>query len=353
MDKKPARRKAPATKASIAPHPIINAPNPLPPWDLSFVEKQTFPDIDIFMDANTGNVEVVIIAPTDNNFKHMMKIMRLVYAHNSITKLSATNAVPGGMLSIVEGRDLPNVVLSRILSMYTKNGISTSHIQTFMKGYFGEHMFNPVVRYLEQLKWDRVERFSKLEEFFNATNEQASKTFVRIFLLQAVAMADACEQSPHPDKVPKGEYMPLMAGDQGAKKSTVFNAVVPEALRPYVGSVSDLDPDNKGSLLNALSFWIAEVGEIDTLFKRKETERYKAFLSMSIDKIRKPYGKEAVNMKRRTSFCATVNPVEGALNDPTGNRRYIPITIDGKLNHKLLKDLDLDQLWARGMASIP
>ena len=67
-------------------------------------------------------------------------------------------------------------------------------------------------------------------------------------------------------------------------------------------------------------------------FRKSDISALKAFLSRSDDTIRMPYDRRAQVVPRRTVYFATVNE-DKFLQDVTGNRRYLPITLDERLTY--------------------
>ena len=70
----------------------------------------------------------------------------------------------------------------------------------------------------------------------------------------------------------------------------------------------------------------------------------KSFYYVGHGRMRKPYGRITEKFKRRTIFCASVNP-DNFLSDETGNRRYWvrPVISDLDIKH----NLDMQQIWAQ------
>ena len=99
-------------------------------------------------------------------------------------------------------------------------------------------------------------------------------------------------------------------------------------------------------MINALTHWICELGELDATFRKSDIARMKAFVSQGTDKVRMPYDRRASEYARRTVFFASVNE-NNFLVDDTGNTRWwtIPVTA---VHHD--HDIDMQQLWAEAYA---
>ena len=86
---------------------------------------------------------------------------------------------------------------------------------------------------------------------------------------------------------------------------------------------------------------------------KKESKRLKELTSKQTFTLREPYGKMNVDLNRLAVLCGTTNDMQ-ILNDPTGNRRLIPIqirSIDYKKYNEVDKRLLLIEaynLWKSG-----
>ncbi len=103
---------------------------------------------------------------------------------------------------------------------------------------------------------------------------------------------------------------------------------------------------NKDTLIETLSAWITEIGEIDRTFTERRSD-LKSFMTAEKDKIRKPYAREPVTKARTTSICGTTNKAE-FLNDETGSRRWWVVHIPRKIDlDEFVKPKNLSQFWAQ------
>src|SRR5262245_23868041 len=92
--------------------------------------------------------------------------------------------------------------------------------------------------------------------------------------------------------------------------------------------------------------FIIEIGELDAFLRAKVTTQ-NSFITRRSERFRPPWAKYPLNFPRQCIFAATINPPANGcyLRDPTGARRFWPITCIGRI------DLDgfravCDQLWA-------
>jgi predicted P-loop ATPase len=76
---------------------------------------------------------------------------------------------------------------------------------------------------------------------------------------------------------------------------------------------------------------------------RRDADRVKQFQSRRVDRIRPPYGRNAIDVPRQCVFIGTTNEVQ-YLRDPTGARRFMPIRC-GRVDLQWLKE-NREQLLA-------
>ena len=98
-------------------------------------------------------------------------------------------------------------------------------------------------------------------------------------------------------------------------------------------------------------FWIIEIAELAAM-KRVEIEAIKHFMSKQEDTYRGAYARNVKSHKRQCIFFCTTN-THDCLKDYTGNRRFLPLDVDGdKATKDIWKDLnnyEVDQIWAEAV----
>lgn len=124
-------------------------------------------------------------------------------------------------------------------------------------------------------------------------------------------------------------YMLVLAGkEQGTGKTEFFRRLLPDELRPYYAeSKLDAGKDDEILMTQKLLIMDDEMGGKN----KKDSQRLKELLSRQTFSLREPYGKNNVDLNRIASLCGTTNE-EALLNDPTGNRRILPIGVFS-INH--------------------
>lgn len=193
---------------------------------------------------------------------------------------------------------------------------------------------DPVADYLQGLKWDGRPRINKaLAHYGGAMGNSAYIDGIsRKFFVSAVArvLEPGC----------KVDTMLILHGEQGLGK-TKFVEILGS---PWAATLK-LDISNKDSILVATGSWLVELAELVSLH-RSDIESMKAFLSTRNDVIRLPYAKTVESFPRRSVFIGTTND-DTPLTDPTGNRRFWPVTFTELREEELVRDRD--QLWAEAV----
>jgi len=236
-----------------------------------------------------------------------------------------------------------NSLIAHLKSECGFYGLNKSIVDEQLTAIMQDAQINPVVDCIKNLKrTKKIDPIHELVEFLPFKNKAWVKIAMRRWLIQCIAAADKNEHSGNNQALPKYESVLTFFGSQGLLKTAFIRALIPKELNNYIKDGILLDLNRTDSKVEALSSWLTELGELDSTFKKSDISALKAFLSRQEDEIRRPYAKAASIMPRSTSFFASVNE-ERFLRDSTGNRRYLPITVTGKLD---LKDFDILDLWA-------
>ena len=132
----------------------------------------------------------------------------------------------------------------------------------------------------------------------------------------------------------------VLNGEQGTNKTKFFRNLLPEDLRQFY-SESNLD-EGKDSEILMTKKWLI----IDDEFggkSKKDATKLKRLSSQQTFSIRMPYGRVSEDLQRLAVLAGTSNEAE-VINDPTGNRRVIPLNID-HFNFELYEKIDKDKLF--------
>ena len=222
-------------------------------------------------------------------------------------------------------------------------GNTQTRIASYLNVIAARNAYNPIFDKINSVVWDGHER---LNDFFRllGINEDTDENkydriFVRKWLMQCICgLHNSME---HPFSL---DIVLVLKGGQGIGKTRLLEALTMD--NRYFGDGVVLDVRCKDDVLQSLSKWICELGEIASTF-RKDIDGLKAFISKSVDEYRVPYGKTSVQYPRMTAFCGSVNDDE-FLVDRTGNRRFAVISLkkDFYIDYNDVKNFDFLQLWA-------
>jgi len=114
---------------------------------------------------------------------------------------------------------------------------------------------------------------------------------------------------------------------------------MPKELRKYVAD-SKLDAGKDDDILMTQKLLIID-DEMGGKSKQ-EIKRLKELTSKEFFTLREPYGHHNVTLRRIAVLCGTSND-NMLINDPTGNRRIIPIHVES-INHDTYNSIDKEQL---------
>lgn len=222
-------------------------------------------------------------------------------------------------------------------------GNTQSRIASYLNVLAARNSYNPILDTINSTVWDGKTRLNDLFKLLgidtNTDENKYNRIFLRKWLMQCICGLHNDMKKPF-----SLDIVLVFKGKQGTGKTRLLEALTLDSR--YFGDGVVLDVRNKDDIMQSLSKWICELGEISSTFK-KDIDSLKAFISKSVDEFRVPYGKTAVQYPRMTSFCGTVNEDEFLI-DRTGNRRFavIPLQEDLYIDYDDIKNFDFLQLWA-------
>jgi predicted P-loop ATPase len=200
-----------------------------------------------------------------------------------------------------------------------------------------ENTYSPVREYLNSLAGKEPISLESLAERYFGTPDPFHAILLKRTLIAAVARTfkPGC----------KVDTMCILQGGQGLLKSTFWQTLAGETW--FTDNLSEAS--EKDEKLKLRRYWILEFSEFETVYKRKDVEQLKAFLSSRIDSLRRPYGRSLEDFPRTSIFVGSTNRQE-FLNDPTGGRRYWVIPVSQTIPIQMLEE-ERDRIWAAAVAA--
>jgi predicted P-loop ATPase len=132
----------------------------------------------------------------------------------------------------------------------------------------------------------------------------------------------------------------VLVGEQGIKKTEFFRNLLPKELRKYYAE-SNLDEGKDSEILMCKKLLI-----VDDEFggkSKKDATKLKRLSSQQTFSIRAPYGRITEDLNRLAVLGGTSNDSE-VINDPTGNRRIIPVNLKS-FDLEKFKKIDKNKLF--------
>lgn len=179
--------------------------------------------------------------------------------------------------------------------------------------------FHPVRSWLQSLKWDRTKRLKDWLKIVCLEEDEHPQKLER-YLARAGTWFLQGMVSRVMEPGVKFDYMLILEGKQGRRKSTVFKALAGD----YFADTG-LVMGDKDSYQQLQGRWLYEFAELDAMAK-SEVTKVKAFIASAADYFRASFDKRARDYPRQVVFGGTTNE-DTYLTDQTGNRRFWPVQV--------------------------
>ena len=206
---------------------------------------------------------------------------------------------------------------------------------------------DPFVAWLDALPaWDEVARVSHwLARLFAADSNDPLVVWASRFLFLG-----AVWRAYQPGT--KLDEMPVLIGPQGIGKSTALRLALPPEHPEWFSDGLHLAAAPKVRAEALQGRVIVEAAEMAGS-TRAELESLKSFLSCTDDgTVRLAYRHNPETMLRRCIIVGSTNADASLPNDPTGNRRFVPVRLPGGDPGRVADELgsQREQLWAEATA---
>ena len=198
-----------------------------------------------------------------------------------------------------------------------------------------QHMFNPVVDWLNEQKWDGRKRAERLFVDYLGRETALHRAFARKLLCAMVKRV----QEPGV----KFDFMVILEGPQDVGKSLFC---VDLAVRPeWFNDAPVLNRDSKAQMEAVEGKWVIEAAELQGIGKA-EVEKVKSFITRTHDRERRAYGRFRAEVGRTCVIIGTTNET-AYLKDMTGNRRFWPVAVEKYDQGAFLRDRE--QIFAEAV----
>jgi predicted P-loop ATPase len=179
--------------------------------------------------------------------------------------------------------------------------------------------FHPIQNWLDGLRWDGTKRVDDLMLRGFGALPRHDEELVRLlgarFIVSLVARAKKAGAQV--------DTMLVLTGKQGKFKSSSFRTLVGD---PWFADTK-MDLANKDSFISLRGKWLIEFGEMAAV-RRADDNTGKGWLTSRVDNYREPYGRRNKDHPRTAVTCGSANGEDYEfLQDPTGWRRYWPVTV--------------------------
>lgn len=251
-------------------------------------------------------------------------------------------------------QDLPNTYIH--INERTGRNATKSLVADITSVVASQNSYHPVRRYIEACSvnaapcpyFDRLasellgEPTDNLQAPKLPNGELLSNAVLKRFLIAAVArvFSPGCSMP----------WMPILVGSQNCGKSKFFEYLTPPSPSdpgtfPWVCYLQQGIKQLKEKPHSLHAGWIVVLDETERYFRREYVEELKNLISVSVDRSARKYENER-SFPRAFVLAGATNSTD-FLRDPTGNRRFMPIHVAGKVpsrENDSIKTIDLDRL---------
>ena len=241
-----------------------------------------------------------ILANASHALREAPELAGMVIYDEMLRHALVTRSLPDSrMAAVTEARPLADADVAAMQEWMQHNGLSKLGREVTHQAVdlvAREGAFHPVRQYLTELRWDGKPRLDTWLSYYLGAEpektddpEEAARNLVvhrkytraigRMFLIALVAriMRPGC----------KADYMIILEGEQGARKSTVCQILGGQWFSDSLPDVTS----GKDVAVHLNGKWLIEVAELSAMSKA-ESDALKQFITRSVERYRPPYGRE-------------------------------------------------------------
>jgi predicted P-loop ATPase len=315
-----AASKPEAPPASSMPAPPAAVPTPEPPRTVA-MQTQLASDARGYL-ATIPNI--LLALRSSDVFNHRVRLDKF---------LDAVQIFEGGAWRRFTDNDY--TALREALQVRGFKEISADKMRDAVLKVAEENQFDSATTWLKALEWDGKPRVRNFLAYYLGAECSNYSEAVSEYLWTALAGRVL---------VPgiKADMALVLIGPQGVGKTRAVQALAPWPDAFVEIDLTAKDDDIARRMRGKL---VAELPELKGL-RSRDADSIKSFISRQREEWTPKYREFVAHYDRRLVFVGTTNDNE-FLSDPTGNRRWLPVTIIRDLDVQSL-ERDREQLWAEG-----
>ena len=245
----------------------------------------------------------------------------------------------------VNGQRMSDVIEAELLSRLHEVGLQNADVaRRAITTRAAMDRYHPVREFIDSLEWDGNDSIGRFSTYFRDAHEKITYSdgsertvfhaWFRRWMIGAVAKIFDPENAQN--------AMIILDGAQNLGKSYLVKWLCPNRRWHLEGAIR---PDDKDHIGYMTQYLVWEVGELGSTIRRADYEALKALITMTHAVYRPPYGRYPIDKPAMASLIGTVNLDGGLLNDPTGHRRFRPVSLVSI--DRNYTAIDVKQLWAQ------
>ena len=249
---------------------------------------------------------------------------------------------------IEHDESLADVTFTKIKDFCTENDykLSKESLYDFVYVIGAENRYNPVGDFLNECKsvtedtgTDEIEKLLATVQY-ETKDKEVIDFYNKILLKWILNCIHIAFNTMEANR--SLEFVIVFKGKQGLGKTRWATSFIP--IQFYRDGLT-LNLEKNDSIMQATKYWVVELGEIGSTFKKSDVDKLKSFISNKNDEFRHPYGRSFCIYPRRTAYMGTVNDDE-FLRDKTGNRRFVVLPVESL---QYINDVNPTRLWGQLM----